>query len=110
MAKGIEDVDRNALVKEEDNQKYVSVECRDVKSVVSLGIGNERVCAMLKKEVDGIVMTSLSGPLERCSDRVSSFLVNLGAVFDEELAHGKLVVDRSPLGIVSVPIRMPLWQ
>lgn len=52
---------------------------------------------MLEKQIDGIVMTSLGCPLERRGDGLAALVVDFGAVFDEELAHGVLIVNGGPL-------------
>lgn len=93
----IEHVDGNALVEQQDNQQDIPVECRDVKRIVALGIGDERIGAVLKQQVDSVIMAPLSCPLERRSDGITAFVVDLGAVLDEELAHGVLVVNGGPL-------------
>lgn len=94
---GIDDIDGNALVEQENKEKHVAVESRDVKRVVALGIGNEGVGAVLQEQIDGVVVASLSSPLERSRDGFAALPVHLGAMFDKELAHGILVVDCSPL-------------
>lgn len=66
VAESVEDIDGNSLVQEKNDQEGVAIECRDVERVVTLGVGDERVGAVLEKKVDGIVVTSLSRPLKRC--------------------------------------------
>ena len=97
VAVGVEDVDGYALVEEQDDEEDVSVEGRGMEGVVALRIGYERVGAVLEEEVNGVVVAALGSPLKRRRDRLAALSVDLGAVLDEELAHGVLVVDGGPL-------------
>lgn len=97
VAVAVEDVDRDALVEQQHDEQHVAVEGRDVEGVVALGVGDERVGAALEQQVDGVEVASLGCPLQRRRNGLAALFVELGAVLDEERAHGILVVDGSPL-------------
>lgn len=61
---------------------------------------------MLEKQGNYIVVTSLRCPHGRCSDRVASLNISIGACFNQKFAKCVVVVDRCPLDhLVSVLIR-----
>lgn len=61
---------------------------------------------MLEKQSNYIVVTSLCCPHGRCSDRVASLDINIGACFNQEFAKCIVVIDRCPLDhTISVLIR-----
>lgn len=61
---------------------------------------------MLEKQGNYIVVTSLRCPHGRCSDRVASLDINIGACFNQEFAKCVVVVDSCPLDhTISVLIR-----
>lgn len=97
VAVAVQHIDRDALVQQQDNEQDVAVKGRDVEGVVALRVGNEGIGSALEQQVDGIVMASLSRPLQRRSNGLAALFIELGAVLDEERAHGVLVVDGSPL-------------
>lgn len=84
-------------MQEQGDQEDVAIEGRDMKGVVTLGIGDEGIGAMLEEQVDCVVMTALGSPLQRCCDGLATFSIDLCAMLDQKFAHGKLVVDRGPL-------------
>jgi hypothetical protein len=68
-----------------------------VKEVEALIVGEERVGPALEEEINDVVMALLCSPQDRCSNRVSSFGIYIGAVLDEEMAKCVVVIDRGPL-------------
>lgn len=63
---------------------------------------------MLEKQGNDIVVTSLRCPHGRCSDRVASLDISIGAGFNQKFAKCIVIVDRCPLDhpvSISVVIR-----
>lgn len=94
------------LVEEKDQEKDVAVDSGKVKDIVTLPINDEGVRSVLEKQGNDIVVTSLRCPHGRCSDRVASLDISIGAGFDQKFAKCIVIVDRCPLGHpISVVIR-----
>jgi hypothetical protein len=68
-----------------------------VQQVETLVVGEERVGAMLKEEIDDVVVTSFRGPEYWCCDCISAFCVDVCAALDKEMAEGVVVVNCGPL-------------
>ncbi len=90
-------VDWDELLEEKDEEEDIAVEGSQMQDVVPLNIGQEGVCSVMEEQVDDIVMTPLGCPHGRCSHRLSSSRIDIGARFEQELAESVLVVNRGPL-------------
>lgn len=99
-------IDGDILVEEEDQEEDVAVDSGKVKDIVTLSINDQGVRPVLEKQSNYIIVTSLCCPHGRCSDRVASLDINIGACSNQEFAKCVVVVDRCPLDdTISVLIR-----
>jgi len=56
-------INGDALMQQQCEEENIAVECGNVKGVVSLCVGDERVAAVIEEKIDCVVVAALSRPL-----------------------------------------------
>jgi hypothetical protein len=75
-----------------------------VQEVEALVVGEERIGAVVEEEIDNVVVATLCSPENRCRDGIAALCVDGRAGLDEEVAESVVIVDSSPLLMVSLNI------
>lgn len=63
MAIAVYHINGDALMQQQYEEENIAVECRNVKGIVSLRVGDKRVAAMLEEKIDCVIVAALSRPL-----------------------------------------------
>lgn len=73
--------------------------------IIARDVLNGRVRAVVEHEADDAVRgfcTLLQSPVERCSDGIAAFRIDVCARLDEEVTHCVLAIESGPLNLVSI--------
>lgn len=84
-------------MEKQHEEKGVTIDGGQVENIVALTVHEEGISPRLKQQIHNVVVASLSCPHCRCCARLSTFGIDIGAGFDEEVARRVLIVDGRPL-------------
>ena len=75
-----------------------------MQEIEALVVGEERVGAVVKEEIDNVVVATLRSPEDGCCNGIAALCVDGRTGLDKEVAESVVIVDGGPLLTVSLVV------